>query len=193
LKRILLHWSAGTHRAGQKDRKHYHFIVEGDGTVVEGNFKPEDNESTVTPYAAHTRGLNTGSIGVAVAAMHGAKERPFDPGKYPITEKQLASMLRLVARLAVQYDIPVTRATILTHAEVQPTLGVKQRNKWDIMWIPGMDKPGNPIKVGDELRSRIRVHLKPEAPNVKPVSPEKAAGLTEMVTALLASIFRRKN
>ncbi len=28
----------------------------------------------------------------------------------------------------------------LSHAEVQPTLGIRQNAKWDISWLPGMDK-----------------------------------------------------
>ena len=45
-------------------------------------------------------------------------------------------MAALVANLALHYKIPVTPQTILTHAEVQPTLGIKQRGKWDVTRIP---------------------------------------------------------
>ena len=157
MERIIIHWTAGTHNAGDLDRRHYHFVIEGDGTVVTGQYAPEDNESTSTPYAAHTRSLNTGSIGVAFAAMHGAKERPFSAGKYPITEAQIDALTALVADLGDKYRIPITPRTILTHAEVQGTLGVTQRGKWDVMWLPGMTQPGHPETVGNLLRERVRL------------------------------------
>jgi N-acetyl-anhydromuramyl-L-alanine amidase AmpD len=124
MKRIVIHWTAGTHKPSATDRKHYHYIVGGDGEVVDGDLPVAANESTNTEYAAHTRGLNTGSIGVSFAAMHGAKQRPFSAGKYPITEEQVDAMTRLVSDLSARYDIPIMSETILTHAEVEPTLGV---------------------------------------------------------------------
>lgn len=156
LKRIVFHWSAGTHTVSALDRQHYHFIVSGSGEVVAGIHKPEANISPKKgAYAAHTLNLNTGSIGVAVAAMAGAIERPFSAGKYPITEVQLEQFVKLIAALSCKYNIPVTRETVLSHAEVQPTLKVAQRGKWDVAWIPGMPSAGNPIEVGDEIRKRV--------------------------------------
>lgn len=170
MKRIIMHWTAGSHRASSTDLKHYHFVVEADGAIVAGNYPVSANESTSTPYAAHTRGTNTGSIGVAVAAMHGAKERPFSSGQYPITQVQINALAELVADLAADYDIPVERTTILTHAEVQPTLGIKQAGKWDIMWVPGMTAPGDPVVVGDKIRKMVRDYTKSSNP------PETGSG-----------------
>ena len=164
MKRIIMHWTAGAYAASDTDKKHYHYIIDGTGRIVAGNFKPEDNLHTVTPYAAHTRNLNTGSIGVAVAAMHGAVERPFSAGKYPITEKQVDALVKLVARLCGEYGIPVTPETVLTHAEVQGTLGVPQRGKWDIMWLPGMTQAGHPSAAGDLLRNKIRTAIDAQTP-----------------------------
>lgn len=156
LKRIVLHWSAGAHTVSALDRQHYHFIVSGAGEVIAGIHKPEANISPKKgAYAAHTLNMNTGSIGVAVAAMAGAVERPFNAGKFRITEAQLEAFVKLAAALSCKYGIPTTRQTILSHGEVQPTLKIAQRGKWDIAWIPGMDKPGDPVAVGDELRRRI--------------------------------------
>lgn len=74
LKRIVLHWSAGTHTVSETDRKHYHYIVGGDAKAVAGIHPPESNIKPMKgKYAAHTLSLNTGSIGVALAAMSGAK------------------------------------------------------------------------------------------------------------------------
>lgn len=62
----------------------------------------------------------------------------------------------MVAEYADTYDIEITRETVLTHAEVPITHGIAQPGKWDITWIPGMSKPGHPVKVGDKLRDMIR-------------------------------------
>ena len=165
MQRIIWHWTAGGHTANNTDKRHYHYIIEGDGTVVEGNHPPEANLVLRTPndsstYAAHTRGLNTKSIGIAVAAMRGATERPFSTGPSPITEAQVAALVALTARLCEQYNIPVQGDAVLSHAEVQPTLKVAQRNKWDIMWLPGMLHPADPVSVGDTLREAVRAEMR---------------------------------
>ena len=186
MKRIIIHWSGGTHVASSVDRAAYHRIIEGDGRVVAGRHPIAANARLANPndastYAAHTARLNTGSIGVALAAMHGAVERPFSAGRFPITEEQVRALAALCADLCRHYGIPVTRETVLTHAEVQPTLGVAQRAKWDITWLPGMSAPGDPLAVGDSLRGRIAAAMHPPAPT----------GLAAWFAAL-ASIFNRR-
>ena len=71
----------------------------------------------------------------------------------------LSEQMRAAQYMNSRYGIPITRATVLTHAEVQPTLGVRQRGKWDITWLPGMSAPGDPIDLGDVLRARISAAL----------------------------------
>ena len=160
LSRIIIHWSAGTNTVSDLDRQHYHKIVAGDGMVFSGYHTPEENISVSDGrYAAHTRSCNTGSIGVAFAAMAGAVERPFDSGPFPITARQVDAMARLCGALCRQYGIAVTRQTVLTHAEVQPTLGITQSGKWDVTWLPGMTAPGDPVAVGDKLRDLIRAQI----------------------------------
>ena len=174
MKRIIMHWSAGSHRVSEIDRKHYHEIVSGDGERVRGNLLPEANLDTRDGnYAAHTRACNTGSIGLAMAAMLGAKEAPFTSGPYPITEKQVKVFCEMVAEYADTYRIPIARATVLTHAEVEPTLGIWQRGKWDITWLPGLSRPIDPVEAGDRLREMIKGHRRQieETPNVKPRRP----------------------
>lgn len=186
MQRIILHWSAGSYAASALDREHYHFIITGTGAEVAGEFAPEDNLSTKTPYAAHTRHCNTGSIGVAVAAMHGAVERPFNPGRYPITDAQMVGLAETVARLCREYSIPVTRKTVLTHAEVQPTLGIKQNGKWDICWIPGMSAPGDPVKVGDQIRAMVLAEMAaPKAPAQPDPAEQPQGGFAALVAAIL--------
>lgn len=180
MKRIILHWTAGAHTPSPVDLRHYHFIIGGNGVVAHGIHKPEDNLQTRDGlYAAHTLNCNTGSIGVAVAAMAGAQERPFHPGKFPITEAQIEALVSICADLCRKWKISVTRETVLTHAEVQPTLGIKQRGKWDIAWIPGMAVPDDPLIVGDRLRKLISARLNPA--KKQPLGPTVAT--SEPVTA----------
>lgn len=174
MERIILHWSAGAHTASTLDLQHYHYVIDGQGRVHKGKHPVSANAGPLREgaYAAHTLNANTGSIGVALAAMAGAQERPFSAGRYPITPAQVDALAALCADLCRQYDIPVSRQTVLTHAEVQPTLGITQRGKWDITWLPGMAAPGNPVAVGDQIRARIVAELAPKPVIGNPISPE---------------------
>jgi N-acetyl-anhydromuramyl-L-alanine amidase AmpD len=178
MNRIIMHWTAGTRRANATDKRHYHFMIQeqnGKVSLVHGNHPVDANRNLTgkssKEYAAHTRALNTGSIGIAVCGMRGAKERPFFAGDAPMTRKQIDLLVSTVADLASKYNIPVTRETVLTHAEVEPTLRVKQRAKWDITWLPGMAFADVPVVVGDILRTRIRAAQR-EAMVGKPVAPK---------------------
>lgn len=179
MRRIIWHWTAGGHSANSVDREAYHFVIEGHGAVVEGNYAPSANlDIRSGRYAKHTRGLNTGSIGIALAGMRGSRERPFAAGPSPITERQVDELVELTAALCRKHGIPVTRQTVLSHAEVEATLGVKQRPRWDISWLPGMPQAGDPLFVGDELRRRVQARLMwapaPAAPVEKPSAPSVA-------------------
>lgn len=160
-RRIIWHWTAGAPGVNPLEADSYHFLIQPDGSVTDGDFPIEANLPPLNAgsYAAHTRNCNTRSIGIAIDAMAGAQERPFDPGKHPITPEAVESLVRLTARLCYEHKIPVSRDTTLSHAEVQPTLGIKQRNKWDIAWLPDMEKPGDPVEVGDRLRKMVRALL----------------------------------
>lgn len=161
MQRIIMHWTAGADGVNDVEADSYHLLVGRDGTVTQGDFAISANIPPLMDnlYAAHTRACNSRSIGIAMDAMAGAQERPFKPGLYPITEIQVDAFCREVARLSVEWNIPVIRTKVLTHAEVQGTLGIRQNNKWDITWLPGMTKPGLPLDVGDVLRKRIRGYL----------------------------------
>lgn len=158
MKRIHWHWTAGAPGINPKESDSYNFVITWpDGEVVpcvpvERQIPPLVNGA----YAAHTKGANSWAIGIAVDAMAGAKERPFNAGKYPITEKQVDALVKLSHRLGKQYGIPVTPETMLSHAEVQPTLGIKQNAKWDITHLPGMAIPGDPVAVGNKIRARVK-------------------------------------
>jgi hypothetical protein len=174
MKRIILHWTAGTHTPNGLDLSHYHFVINGAGNVLPGKHPVHASAAPIRgAYAAHTRGANSDSIGVALAAMAGAKERPFSAGKYPITPAQVEALVKLVRKLSADYKIPVTRQTVLSHAEVQPTLGIKQSGKWDIAWLPGMAAPGDPVKVGDHIRGLINAQAAPKPPQASPAPPQR--------------------
>lgn len=153
---IVFHWTAGGPKASAIDRLHYHYMVQGDGTVIPGDHPPEDNLNTRDgDYAAHTLNANTGRIGVALCGMMGAVERPFKAGAAPINWTQINALCGLLADLCRRYDIPVTRQTVLSHAEVQPTLGIPQRGKWDVAWLPGMTAVQDPVAIGDRIRADV--------------------------------------
>ena len=156
MKRIICHWTAGGTRANAVDRQHYHYIVEGDGKVVTGDNPISANASPrKRVYAIHTRGCNTDSIGVSMACMLGAKERPLSYGPAPMTRKQWDAFCSLVAMLAARYRIPITPTTILSHAEVQGTLGIKQNNKWDFTVLPPFPELKGARMCGDKLRNDV--------------------------------------
>ncbi len=159
--RVIVHWTAGTYAATTFDRAHYHILVDGEGKLVRGtpsialNALPRAQPG----YAAHTRNCNSGSIGISLCAMGGAKEAPFDPGRYPVKAGQWATLVAAVADLCSTYGIPVTPETVLSHAEVQSTLGMKQAGKWDIARLPFAPDLVGAGAVGDKLRADVLATL----------------------------------
>ena len=155
MKRIILHWTAGSYEASSIDLAHYHILIEGDGNLVRGSHSINDNVSTADNiYAAHTFMLNTGSIGVSVCCMAEAEESPFDAGSSPMLKMQWDTMTQVVAELCQFYDIPVTPQTVLGHGEVESTLGIDQGGKWDPVvqpWNLNLSKQ----EVGDQFRSLV--------------------------------------
>lgn len=187
MKRIIIHWTGGTGTFNALDAEHYHFAIDWNGKVHEGKHRPEANlDCTDGQYAAHTRRCNTGSIGIALCGMHEAVERPFDPGKYPINHRQIDALAELCADLCETYSIPLTPRTVLTHAEVQPTLGIRQRGKWDITWLPGARAPMKPVNAGNILRERIASEMKEPARPVK--KPRTSATQSTTVRASATQI-----
>lgn len=146
--RIHWHWSAGTNTPSVLDKRHYHFTIDGGGRV--------EQHHRVEEHLAHTLNANGGAIAVSLCGMMGAIERPFARGPAPLLPAQIAALAKLSADLGAQFDIPVSRFSMLSHAEVQPTLHIHQRGKWDICWLPGMDAPRDAVDVGDILREQTR-------------------------------------
>lgn len=156
MKRIVIHWTAGRYYPTEYEKQHYHFLVDKDGKVHNGKFKPEDNEVCKQGrYAPHTGGGNTGSIGVAICAMEGFKNQN-SIGNFPILKKQFESTMELCAKLASQYKIEITPDTIMTHYE----FGIKNpkttsAGKIDIVFIPPYSWVAK-NEVGSFIRSKIK-------------------------------------
>lgn len=162
MNRVICHWTGGTHRASDFDRKHYHILIESDGKIVRGFPSIKLNEIPVKQgYAAHTLNCNGGSIGVSLCCMGGndVREVPFNAGRFPMTEKQWDTLSAVVAQLCNVYDIQVTDQTVLSHAEVQTNLGIRQRNKWDYTRLAFDLEIKGAKKIGDRLRNEVKAKL----------------------------------
>lgn len=157
-RRIIWHWTAGAKGLNPVEADSYHWIVQPDGSLAPGAHPVTANLPPLRPgaYAAHTLNCNSRSIGISLDAMAGAVERPFVPGPNPITWDAVRGLIRITAEMCRTHGIAVARDTTLSHAEVQPTLGIAQHNKWDITWLPDMARPGDPVVVGDRLRAMLR-------------------------------------
>lgn len=155
MQRIVVHWTAGSHKATEFDRHHYHILIEGDGTVIRGIPTIDLNQSPVRGgYAAHTLNCNSGSIGVSLCCMAGAKESPFNAGIAPMTRTQWDKLPHVLATLCERYNIPVTPKTVLSHAEVQTNLGITQKGKWDIARLAFDSSVVGAKACGDIFRKR---------------------------------------
>ncbi len=164
MNRVICHWTAGGHKASDLDKAHYHLLVESDGNLVRGKYSIAANSSIRRErgYAAHTRQANTKSIGITCCAMLNARESPFDPGAFPLTETQWNVMAEAVAELCGFYQIPVLPHTVLGHGEVERSLGIMQRGKWDPLALPW--KPELSLEeAGDLFREKVKSFLETPA------------------------------
>lgn len=160
MKRVIGHWTGGSYIPSSLDKEHYHFVIDGEAEVIRGLHSIKDNEvigsKTQDEYAAHTKGTNTGAIGISICGAAGSNEVPFRPGQFPIREVQWQRLAEVMAVLCKRYNIAVTDKTVLTHAEVQTNLGIKQNGKWDIAKLTFGSGLTNAKACGDDLRRRVR-------------------------------------
>jgi hypothetical protein len=154
----MLHWTAGAYSPSPEDLEYYHFVIDRTGKPHRGDHSIADNVSTADDdYAAHTRGLNTGSIGLALCGMAGANQHPFAPGKFPLTVAQWNNALLAAADLCRRYKIPPDEQHLLMHCEVERFLGKEQRAKWDVSvrtWVGPAEFAH--LTPGEEMRLRVR-------------------------------------
>jgi hypothetical protein len=160
-----LHWTAHGY---DEVFPAYHFCLSRpDDVLVHHTHDLRENMRDVridpaSPYAAHTAGRNSWSIGISIAAMAGAT--PSDFGAYPLTEAQLAAMCGVAARLASFYGIDV--AAIRTHAEAALDDGYfgagEERLRWDVARLEASAAPLLPSEAtatGDWFRNRIAASI----------------------------------
>lgn len=155
---VVWHWTAGANGIIELERKAYNFLTDTSGRIYDG-------EATIAEQvnydwrkgigASHTKSMNTGWVGISQDAMAGAKESPLNWGSHPITWEGIDAMLEQTMDVCEEYNIPISKWTTLSHAEVQETLGVKQRWKWDYKVLPGDTRSRNAVEVGDILRKRM--------------------------------------
>ena len=164
MKRIVLHWTAGTNFPNTTDLQHYHFLIDKDGKLYKGKFPVSANEICKTDqfgralYAAHTGGGNTGSIGVAVCGMAGYKGKLSDT-KYPLTAVQVEKMFSLTAQLCKKYNISISPDTVLTHYEFGKSHpNTASFGKIDITILPPY-LSAKPHEVGNFIREKVKWYL----------------------------------
>lgn len=195
MRRIIFHWTAGAHKPNDSDRRAYHFLIDGAGNITRGIPSIAANSGSLQPgYAAHTRNLNTDSIGIGLCCMGGAREHPFHAGTWPMKREQIDAMIKLAQHLGKRYNIPVDRKTMLSHAEVQSTLDVRQNGKWDFTRFPFMPEMSGAHVVGDWLRKQIGQTVPLSEPILPPVRPQELppvpAGATGVVKHVMATTHR---
>jgi hypothetical protein len=163
-RRIILHWTGGAAKANAVDRSRYHFVVENDGLVVLGTHPIAANMRQLRatdPYAAHTGGFNSFSIGLSFAGMLG-----WTPGgttRHPLTQVQVESGMRFVAHLCRRYRLdPVNSTHLFTHTEawtLHKVRGTVNHQKTDITHLPFLPTL-KPQDVGPHLRQMAAVALR---------------------------------
>lgn len=156
VKRLIFHWSAGRYYPTVFEKNYYHYLIDAEGNIYEGKYKPEDNDDcTDGIYAAHTGGGNTGSIGLCYCGMYGFKSAK-NCGNFPVTAIQFEAGLKLAAELCTKYKLPVNENTVLTHYE----FGISHpkttsAGKIDITYIPPYPHVGKK-DAGSFIRSNVR-------------------------------------
>ena len=156
MNKIIIHWTAGAYMPNSTDLRHYHYLIDKNGRINYGIFKPEDNENCYDgKYAAHTGGGNTGAIGIAMCGMYGYSSAN-NRGGDPLTKIQCEALFSFAASIAKKYSIPIDANHIMTHYE----FGLKNpkttsAGKIDIVYLP----PYPEIKtqeVGNFIRNKIK-------------------------------------
>jgi N-acetylmuramoyl-L-alanine amidase CwlA len=156
MKRVIIHWTAGSYNINNAVLNSYHYAVDDKGGVIPCNHRPEDNENCQDGnYAAHTGGGNTGSIGVSMCGMYG-----FDlknkKTKYPLTKKQCEATFKLVAELCKKYNIAISPQTVMTHYEFgQQNKKTSSYGKIDITYLPSYPDI-KPQDCGTFIRQKVK-------------------------------------
>lgn len=145
-KNIVLHWTAGNYLPSNIDKEHYHYLIDKEGNIYTGKYKPEDNlNCNDGKYAAHCGGGNTGRIGIAICCR---RELNFPP-----QQKQVEAMCKLAAQLCIAYNL--IPSNCITHAEFgQQNPKTSSAGKIDINSLP-YAKVSGITKTAEYLRNKI--------------------------------------
>lgn len=149
--------TAGTYQPNSVDYEHYHYLINGDGLVIEGKYKPEDNlNCSDGNYAAHTGGGNTGAIGVAVCGMYNySPSKGIKSTSYPLTKTQCERMFKLTAELCKKYNLSINSDIVMTHYEFgKKHPDTTSAGKIDITILP--DYTVSSDNVGDFIRNKAK-------------------------------------
>lgn len=171
--RAVWHWTAGPRAATAHDLERYHVLIEAwanedkyrlqSGVPVARNMRevrglPGFHNDPETGYAAHVRGLNSFSIGIAMCGMREARDSTMtedgkvDPGPEPITAAQVEGLVDVSADCAIRYGLEPVPRQMLGHYEVGEVYGIEQAGKWDPSFLP-LDT--GDAKAGDWLRAKV--------------------------------------
>lgn len=197
MNRITWHHTGGGFTPNATDLGAYHRLIDGDGLVHSGRHSIDASapgrKLVKGQYAAHTLGLNSGNIGLSVCCMaRGTWDNPRASRAYP-KPVQIDAMIRETARLCRVYSIQPSRQHTLSHAEVEPTLGIRQRQKWDFDYQIRNVARRDPVGIGDELRQELVLQLRGvtiEPP--QPVRPELRQGASGPAVAQLQNALNIK-
>lgn len=154
--RVIWHWTAGGWEASSHDLQRYHVLIEAwqggekyrlqGGVPVGRNMRdvsglPGFHNNPARGYAAHTRGLNSYSIGISLCGMRGAQDSTMtengtvEPGPNPITEAQVEGLIDVSADCAERYGLDPKPREMLGHYEVPEVYEIDQPGKWDPSWL----------------------------------------------------------
>lgn len=194
MKNIVMHWTGGSTKVNSIDLEHYHFIIDAQGVIHVGNKPVKANASPsyrAGTYAQHCRNFNENSIGISICGFGDFIPKPLSVGKRVGNEVQVSTMIALAARLSTHHSMPVGPHNVLSHAEVQPTLKIKQNGKIDFVWLPGFNLKTSidPVTLGNMIRERIRgvrasliAQAAPQAPKTTTQQKPQAASAPSPVT-----------
>lgn len=164
MRRVHLHWTGGAYTPNGLDLNAYHLLVawspERGAYLVRGKWPISANVNCPRgAYAAHTLNANSAAIGLTICCMGGQGVSMANHGAFPMRREQWDLAVRVTAELDRAYGIPVTDKTNLSHAEVQPNLGIRQNGKWDIATLSFDRSFDTARKVGDRLRREVAALL----------------------------------
>lgn len=157
MKRICLHWTAGGPKATPFDRQFYHRLVNQDGHITLGLYRPEANIPPLRPghYAAHLGGGNSNTIGWAVCGMAGFKNSR-QVGSFPLTQIQCEAAFKGMAQDARLYRIPIEPETVFTHYEFgKANPDTVSHGKIDIIYLP-FEPTIKAGEIGDYMRNKVQ-------------------------------------